>query len=116
MVPGPNGLLAPPNPGVIRGDGSVTGSKSEAAEALMQYWKQLGSEVAWEEDELQHTADEISHILKPIIANASSVVGRKPGIVDMRAALVSIKGTHGIHGWTKNDLKLIAGSPAALAL
>ena len=34
----------------------------------------------------------------------------------MRAALVSIKGTHGIDGWTKHDLKLIAGSPAALAL
>ena len=34
----------------------------------------------------------------------------------MKAALVSVKGTHGLDGWTKNDLKMIAATPAAIDL
>ena len=100
-----------PNPGVVKADGTITGTKNEAAHTLLHHWKQLGDEVAWQQDDLQQTADEISTILRPFINDADQDGGRAPNIFDMKNALTMIKGTHGVDGWTRQDLRIIAAVP-----
>ncbi len=94
-----------PNPGVIKEDGTTTGTKNDAAHTLMLHWKHLGEEVAWQPDELHTTANEISSILRPLITTAAQDGGRLPNVSDMKNALTMIKGTHGVDGWTKKGLR-----------
>ena len=84
----------------------------EGLQMIHAYWRRLWSSQSWKEDERQaRTADIIEAVNKKL--NGCRIDASKPSLADFQHALRRISGTHGIDGWSFEELKVVASSATA---
>ena len=79
------------------------------------YWCNFVSEVAWEDEKRSVVVEYLAGILGPLVDDIVCPDGR-PTIAEFKACLARTKGCPGIDGWSKDEMRFVANSPAALSL
>lgn len=89
-----------------------TESKAQAGEALREHWASLQNKVSWNSDaEINQCAAEVSALLASALPqDLSGLHSRsvRPTLAVFKKALGAIRGSGGLDGWLRHDLRLFA--------
>ena len=90
-------------------------TNAEAVEMIYEYWKDFWESQNWSEEERISCSEEIADFVRGK-TNGRTFEGGRPSLDEFCAGLRRISGTHGIDGWSSQELKVISYSKKAASL
>ena len=90
-------------------------NRQQGAQMIHEYWKKLWAEQKWDKKERIEKSKLIEDVINERMANFTGSVGR-PALSEFQAALRRISGTHGIDGWSHDELRAISSVKQAAAM
>ena len=102
---------------VIANDQDIAGTKNKAVSFIYEYWQSFwNNQQGWDENALQQRADAIQRLLGVSFEGQRDEMQQRPQLDLFRQRLMLINGCPGADGWSKHELKMVAGHEGVAAM